>query len=762
MNNINNTPLIVALLVILFSGWMHSCATNKGNKLSWRKRAQQAEALERSGDFEEAALLYKGIYEEKPEKLEYLYRAGVCFLEYRDYQNAAAAFEPLQKEIENPKYDKPAYKYALALKQMGQPQAAKEVFNDFLVRYQGADKEEYRLIIENEIKGCNYALKARNYTNPAVRIEHLSAKINSEKVEFAPIPFANDVLYFSSTVSGVAQIYRTVKQDGDWALPQLPSIFVDKMERTHFGNGTFTADGQRFYFTQCDIEAGKPQCAIYLMENLGGGEWADPVLLPDYINPAATNTTHPLVVDLGDQEVLYFSSNRTGGRGGLDLWYSTRPKEGGIDNFTLPKNLGRNINSVGDEISPFYHQATGTLYFSSNGRVSAGGLDIFKSKGQKLQWEVAQNLGFPINSSADDLYYTVSEAHGGGYLVSNRPFPPARITTTDDDIFYFGIEAIELEWLLTVHAAEDDTQTPLEAINMQLFQRAKDGTEELIEERLLTTGNLKLEDLTPNTRYLLLINKADFEPYSYEFETGAVSKQMATTLALQPRQIAGTLPAVDPQLIRYYLMPPQYNSNARAYQLPIDPIDPETGIAYEGDTLKIFFELDAIAGLGDQRRLYYDANGQPQPYHAPIIAPDNPQEDFPEVPGPYAPSAIAPDDVVYKIQVSAVRNFKPYKYEQLKEIGRLTTEEIEGGLQRILVINKEDYIDDIEGYKRKSDALNALSYVLNNSSFKYAFVIKYANGKRVGEGFRGWNEAEGLETDTKPDGRISEEAYEGF
>lgn len=762
MNIINNKQLPIFFLLLFLVGGFYSCVTPKDGQGSWRKRAKMAAALERSGDLKQAALLYQGIYEEKPEKLEYLYKAGVCFLEFRDYKNAAAAFEPLKGEIEHPKYDKPGYKYALALKQLGQAQLAKDAFNAFLLNYQGEDKEEYRLIIENEIKGCNYALKARNYTNPAVRIDHLSAKINSRKIEFAPIPFANDVLYFSSTVSGVAAIYRTKKQGEDWIRPQVPSIFLDKMERTHFGNGTFTPDGKRFYFTQCDIEDGKPQCAIYLMEDLGGGTWSDPIILPDYINPEAANTTHPLVVDLGDQEILYFASNRTGGRGGLDLWYSSRPKDGDIKNFTLPKNLGRNINSVGDEISPFYHQATGTLYFSSNGRVSAGGLDIFKSKGEKLQWEVAQNMGFPINSSADDLYYTISEAHGGGYLVSNRPFAPERTTTTDDDIFYFGIEAIELEWLLTIQEANDPQQAVLDVVNMQLFQRAKDGTEELIEERLLTKGSILLSDLEPNTRYVLLISKEDYESYSYEFETGASSKKELATIALQPRQTIVLTPSVDPQLIRHYLMPPQYNSNARAYQLPLDPIDPVSGIAFEGDTLKIFYELDAIAGLGDQRRLYYDENGQPQPYHAPVIAPDNPQEDYPEVPGPYAPSAIAPDNVVYKIQVSAVRNFRPYKYEELREIGRLATEEIEGGVQRILVINKEEYINNIQGYKRKSDALNALSYVLNNSNFEYAFVIKYANGKRVGEGFRGWNEEEGLKTDTKPDGRISEDAYEGF
>lgn len=750
------------LYLTLFVFLTISSTTEAQRKPSWRKRVKMAENFEKSDDLYQAAIYYRSVYKEKSEKLEYSFKAGQCFLELRDYKNAIQSLEVVKDDNNNPKYDKPGYKYALALKQKGETNKAKQAFNDFLLSYQGEDKLLYQEFVENEIKGCNYALKAQQHTDPTINIEHLDNKINSSKTEFAPIPFANDVLYFSSTANGVAKIYRTIKQKDGWVSPQVPSIFIGKMERTHFGNGSFTQDGKRFYFTQCDFIDGKPQCAIYLMEELEDGQWSRPSILPDYINPKNVNTTHPVIVRSGDYEILYFASNRPGGKGGLDLWYSTRPIDSDNSSFTLPKNLGRNINSIGDEISPFYHKATGTLYFSSNGRVSAGGLDIFKSKGQKLQWEVAQNMGFPINSSADDLYYTVSESHGGGYLVSNRPFLPNRKRTTDDDIFYFGIENIELAISGTIRDSSAVDQEPLKDVNIKLFKKTALGEEELIAEQMLVVGNYEFKDLLPNNSYIISIEKEQFRVASFSFTTGSKSQQTTRDIALIPQAQTAPTPKVNAQDIRHYIMDPQYNSNDNAYQLPIDPIDPNLGIEYSGDTLKIFYEFDAIAGLGDNRKLFYDENGNPQPYYEPIIPTQEKQNGPLIVPGPYPPSDLAPSNVVYKIQVSAVRKFRADKYEDLKEVGRLTTEEIGGGIKRILVVHKEKQQGMTDGFKRKSDALNALSYILNNSRFEYAFVIKYIDGQRVGEGFRGWDEEEGLETDTKPDGRIPKDVYEGF
>ena len=747
--------LLYTFLIFLFN---ISDTIAQENRISWRKRAKLALDYEKNGDLYNAAVLYQGIYEEKTDKPEYSFRAGVCFLELRDYQSAIKYLEVVKND--NDKYDKPGYKYSLALKQAGQPAKAKNAFISFLNNYQGDDKNKYKEIVENEIKGCNYALKAKEFTNTSVTVMHLSSIVNSATTEFAPIPFSENVLYFSSISNGNAKIQRTTRQQDGWTLPQIPSIFEGNMVKSHFGNGSFSEDGKRFYFTQCDIVSEKPECAIYFMERIVENKWSDPIKLPDYINPDNVNTTHPCVVSVQDGEILYFSSNRSGGRGGLDLWYTTRKKNGKLSSFTLPRNLGRNINSPGDEISPFYHPISGVLYYSSNGRVSAGGLDIFKSRGQKLHWEVSQNLGFPVNSSADDLYYTISEPHGGGYLVSNRPFPPERSTTTDDDIFYFGVESVSINIGGSVYINQIDSSRMIRDVNVRLFKISSNLDEELIDEKLVSKGRFYFDNLEPDCSYLVLFNKADYEEFNYSFATLNQSVDLVSDIYMSPlHSVVSKSDVISSRDIMYFIMPAEHHSNETAYQLPIKPIDPLSGLLYTGDTLATFYEFDAIAGLGDSRKLFYDESGIPQPFHLPVSLPE---EVSGSVDGPYEPSDISPSSVSYKIQVSAVRNFKADKFKDLKQIGRLFMEDIDGGLKRILVINKEKNVEGIDGFKRKSDALNVLSFILNNTRFDYAFVVKYVNGERVGDGFRGWNEEEGLETDSRPDGYIPKDSYDGF
>ena len=136
-----------------------------------------------------------------------------------------------------------------------------------------------------------------------------------------------------------------------------------------------------------------------------GNAWSQPERLPDYINMKGVTATHPFPVHIGGQEFLYFASSRTGGRGGMDIWYVTRDL--GIDNndFTFPVNLGPSVNTLGDEITPYYDQTEGALYFASNGLISIGGFDVFSSRGTEVNWSVPENVGLPYNSSADDYFF---------------------------------------------------------------------------------------------------------------------------------------------------------------------------------------------------------------------------------------------------------------------------------------------------------------------------------------------------------------------
>lgn len=715
------------------------------------KIAQEAANFEKAGDYYRAGIYYESAFALDAKKLDYAYNAGRCFLEARDYANAVKNLEKVKDK--NKEYDKPGYKYAMALKQTSQYEAAKTAFEAFIAVYPGDDKLMMKERVDTEIKGCNFALKAQENTDPNVHIEHMDPNvINTDKTEFAPIPFANDVLYFSSTAGGTASIYRTQKNNGQWAPRQSPSLFVGKMEKPHFGNGSFTPDGKRFYFTQCDLkDASRPLCAVYVMVE-DAGKWSNPTKLPDYINVEGINTTHPYVTIEGDEEVLYFASNREGGKGGLDLWYTTRTVDSRGLNFSLPKNLGLNINTAGDEITPYYHSASQTLYFSSSGRVSAGGLDIFKSQGSKLKWEVAQNLGFPVNSDGDDLYYVISEAHGGGYLVSNRRFDPNKVATTNDDIFHFvGKQEIQVTISGKI-VGEDNTTKPLEDVNLKIFEVA-DGAEEMIVDKMLAIGEYKYV-LKANRMYLFEISKpgsqyttASFEVKTYDIHT---SENHPKDVILKiPKE-----PVMNTQQIMHLLVNTKYNSCDNAYRLPEDiPIDPKTGEPYTRDNpvYGVWQQIAAKAEQATDRKIYYNDDKDdllPCVVSEPVVNnnPKNTTVDKPWNTGqPKESYKEEAPNVRFKVQVAAVRYYKESRYKELFNIDgmRVQFEPIDGGLTRILIVPDNADENNRYGFKTKADVIDALIYVRDHTDFDSAFAARYEDDNRVGDGFRGWDEESG-------------------
>lgn len=767
---------ITLLLSFLFVGMSSAQRT-----LPWKKRIKMAQNFEKAGDYYQAAVYYEGVYAEKKDKEEYTYQAGHCYYLLRDYANTVKCLEPVKDK--NDVYDKPGYKYALALKQTGKADKAKVAFDKFIKSYP-SDKPDYKNLkeaCENEIKGCDFAKKTKEYTNEAVSVELLDAKVNSNKTEFAPIPFNDNVIYFSSSSTGAAKIYRSQKTGDTWSRPQVPEIFEGKMEKPHFGNGTFTEDNERFYFTQCDLPDGKPRCMLYVMTKVSDTEWSDPILLPDYINEEDANTTHPFVVTSDEKEILYFVSDREGGRGGLDIWFTTRTVGSQGNNFTLPKNLGRNINTIGDEITPFYNKAEGTLHFSSSGRVSAGGLDIFKSKGEKLQWEVAQNMGFPINSAADDLYYTVSEAHGGGYFVSNRVLAPKKIATTDDDIFYFGESKIVVTISGAITDAEFPNNGPLTDVNIKLFNE-----DELVEERMLSIAEYRFK-LAPKKEYSVEISKDGYKVASFDINTKdfEYSEDVVKDISLEkPTEevdppVATSTEDIDWDAVKAKIVPPEYDSRDNPYSFPDEPFDPITGDEYTGPYLEIYNEIkNDVVDLSPDGKIYYDGpDGELLPYMGDTFAEETPEDPVEEDPIEEDPVVIDSDPVeeiyptddnadegtVYKIQVAAVRRFKSYKYEDLESVGQLTFEDIHDGIQRVMVVPNELTEEGLEGFKSKGEALNVLSYIMNNTRFENAFVIKIVDGERVGEGFRGWDEEENdSDSSSEEDDSTINEDYEGF
>ena len=191
--------------------------------------------------------------------------------------------------------------------------------------------------------------------------------------------------------------------------------------RDHTGNLAFDPWTLDIYFTRGDVET--MNCEIWFAKHKKRRGWESPVKLKGPVNLPGTTSTHPAVGRLADSTViLYFVSDRPGGLGGTDIWYSL------IKNGLAQEcvNLGPQVNTTHDELTPFYDQRNGVLYFSSNRPGGLGGHDILCAVGQRNTWQKAESVCACLNSPENDLYFSITSYDSttnrplAGYLASNR------------------------------------------------------------------------------------------------------------------------------------------------------------------------------------------------------------------------------------------------------------------------------------------------------------------------------------------------------
>ncbi len=179
---------------------------------------------------------------------------------------------------------------------------------------------------------------------------------------------------------------------------------------------TFIDGNKKLIFAACERRPGKFKCQLYQSEH-DSNKWLPPTLLPTVINENGSSTTNPCFAKTQQGNYLLFASDRDGGIGKLDLWYS---KIDSMGTYSEPVNFGKNINSIDDECTPFYDDKTQTMYFASEWFDNLGGTDIFSVQGALDQMKYPQNLGFPLNTSSYDVFYNVSLDRRYAYFSSNR------------------------------------------------------------------------------------------------------------------------------------------------------------------------------------------------------------------------------------------------------------------------------------------------------------------------------------------------------
>lgn len=460
--------------------------TEKQKNLRPRKKFKLANSLYEKGSYYNALTYYQEVVEKKEKHVKALERAAYLNYVLRDYKTAEANYKKLlEHEKGLKKYPNTRYMYALQLKYNGKYEESKAAFEEFKKEYEESDASAMKKLADKHIEGCNLAKELLK--NPdRVKIEHLGKDVNNPYTDFSPSMHGSpDEIVFGSIRSDTvlnltnigdqdykSKLYTAKYEGGKWKTTAFPAPF--NSAEFHSGNGVYSEDNTRFYYTRCsESENLKMICAIYV-SNFENGKWAEPVKLGASVNAENATTTQPALAKTNDgKEVLYFVSDRKGGQGGLDIWYAV---SNGKNSFGAATNLGSTINTSQDEITPFYHDGSGTLYFSSNGHANVGGFDIFSAVGKEKDWKTPVNIGFPINSSVDDIYYSLWKDNKTGYFVSNRAGGfNLKSETCCDDIYKATL--IRDVYVKGYVAAKNAPETPIAGANVSFFEKNMfDGT----------------------------------------------------------------------------------------------------------------------------------------------------------------------------------------------------------------------------------------------------------------------------------------------
>ena len=395
-----------------------------------------------------------------------MYREGISAYDFLDFKKAESYFN------EAISLDK---KFFEAYMMLGELLAKQSRFNEASINYRTAVKIDSLFFKPVFFNLANAEMMSGDYFNALIHFrvyveqEGMSATnkatalLKIKNCEFAliavkkPVPFnpvsvgpgintKDDEYWPSITADGQTMMFtRQINLNNN---PDFPGIAQEDFYVSYFsadawqkafnagaplntnqneGAQTLSSNGNYMFFTACNRPGGIGNCDIYFSA-LNNGRWSEPSDLGYPVNTKHWESTPSISAD---GKTLFFSSSRPGGFGGKDLWLSRLNEK---NQWTEPVNLGKNINTDGDEMSPFIHFDGKTLYFASNGRIGIGGFDLYITRMKTdSSWTTPQNLGYPINTYNDEMGLIIES---GG---QNAYFSSIRDKSKGKDIFYFNL-----------------------------------------------------------------------------------------------------------------------------------------------------------------------------------------------------------------------------------------------------------------------------------------------------------------------------------
>lgn len=362
-------------------------------------------------------------------------------------------------------------------------------------------------IIEGKIVQAKNAYSIMRIPKNVV-IENMGNEINSEYTEYNPVLSADEsILAFtalrptkSKTGERVAEeINISYNELGSWSVPSK----VEIKTQNNYGTAGISSDGQKMLVFIGDQSSG----SIYQMEK-EGDVWGAPKPLGNNIQSKYLESTASMT---SDNKTIYFASNRPGGYGGLDIYKSDLKADG---TWGKAENLGHTINSKDNEDSPFIHPNKSLLFFTTDGHNGMGGNDIYKTELQDGKWLKPKNMGYPINTTANDNYFTLIADGTRGYFSSDRKggFGGQDIYSMDMPEDY---ETIPLT-MIKGRILDADSGKPLSTEIYMIDTETKEKIDYVYHPNKETGDYLVI--LPPNKSYDMIIKSEGFLPYTLNID----------------------------------------------------------------------------------------------------------------------------------------------------------------------------------------------------------------------------------------------------
>lgn len=390
----------------------------QGYKKVHNQMLDQAKVHLANEDFEEAAKLYKRLLPVDPDFVEVYHEMGVCL-----------ANMPGQKDKAVPFFERGAEAgWIESVYQLGVARHRQMRFDDAVALFDRYKTMHGRAVPDVEVerlKAMSYSAKALSAAPVEMEIRNMGPMINSPAHDYCPLVTADgNTMYFTSRREGTTgglkdpygqwfeDIYTAMRIDEVWTNAVSAGSPLNTL--VHDATVGLSPDGSSMiiYRTQQNLVSGDLYEA-----RMHARKWQQPELMTPQIN---SEHHEPSASIAPDGQEIYFTSDRSGGYGGRDIYRIRRLPNG---EWSKPLNLGPNVNTEHDEDAPFMHSDGTTLFFCSKGHNTMGGYDIFKvllTDPDMNGWGTAENMGYPLNTVNDDIYFCLSSDGYTGWFSSER------------------------------------------------------------------------------------------------------------------------------------------------------------------------------------------------------------------------------------------------------------------------------------------------------------------------------------------------------